>query len=143
MSEQEDRLIRDRLVKMGVVVGYTPTEYSLSYDTIKAAAPAFDLALAEFIEKLMRNAETLNEYFLELPKHYEEVLGRVHENKDHEIRLLEEHAIELEQLLRDADVMFQWAEQEIRYGDDMPKHLTLARIGAWQARFRALKEKYG
>jgi hypothetical protein len=50
---------------------------------------------------------------------------------------------EEEQLLREADFMLQWAEQEIRYGDDMPKHLTLARIEAWQKRFRELKEKYG
>ena len=54
-------MMRERLERMGViyrVATFTgdssyPTEYTLSYGTIQGVGPTFDLALAEFVEKLL------------------------------------------------------------------------------------------
>ncbi|SRR6266496_4596372 len=63
-------MMRDRLERMGVIVTsahYTgdssyPTEYTLTHGNIIATGPAFDLALLEFVEKLLaekkRRADT-------------------------------------------------------------------------------------
>lgn len=58
--EQADAM-RERLEKLGVtcsVAHYTgdssyPTEYTLLHGMIRASGPTFDLALAEFVEKLL------------------------------------------------------------------------------------------
>lgn len=57
-----DDLMKERLDKMGValrVAHYTgdssyPTEYTLIYGTIRAVGPTFDLAVADFIEELLK-----------------------------------------------------------------------------------------
>jgi hypothetical protein len=57
-------MMRDRLERMGVIVTiahYTgdssyPTEYTVTYGNIQAVGPTFDLALFEFVEKLLAYA---------------------------------------------------------------------------------------
>ena len=59
--EQAD-LMRERLERLGIQVRIAhyegdssfPTEYTLRYSFVYAVGPAFDLALAELVEKLLR-----------------------------------------------------------------------------------------
>ncbi len=67
LLEEHDRyrddLMKEQLERLGVqlrIAHFTgdssyPTEYNLTYGPVQAVGPTFDLALSEFIEKLLKH----------------------------------------------------------------------------------------
>lgn len=60
--KEQAQLMQERLERIGVqvrIAHYTgdssfPTEYTLRYSFVEATGPTFDMAVAEFIEKLLK-----------------------------------------------------------------------------------------
>ena len=64
--QEQEQDVRERLKRMGIEVSvahYTgdssyPTEYTLSYGDIRAVGPTLDLALLEFVERLLPKGQS-------------------------------------------------------------------------------------